>query len=91
MSKRNQRRKDHKRAAVQARQITTGKVLRLFLKTLVFSMVFAVIITVAGAYGLPFTQQFWQQLILMFAIYLLAYPYLMKEFRPKHYQKKTKP
>lgn len=49
------------------------------------AIVIATLVTIASAYGLPFTDQWWMQFGIMFAIYLLFYPYLMREFRPKTY------
>ena len=80
-----------KRAALEkARQFTPGKVLRLILKSLVFALAAAIFLIVIELLGLPAFSNFWIQLVVMVVIYLLAFPFLMSEFRPKTYLKKDK-
>jgi membrane protein implicated in regulation of membrane protease activity len=33
--------------------------------------------------GVPAFQNFWVQLVVMVIIYVIAYPFLMREFRPR--------
>ncbi len=83
MSKKARERKAQQRAVAEARRITPGKLFRLFLKSLVFALVVGFVITLATAYGIPGFDSFWVQIAVMIAIYLVAYPFLMSEFRPK--------
>ena len=85
MSKRNTRKKAYNRAAQQARRLTGGKFLRLMGKSAGLAVIIATLVTLASAYGLPFTDRWWVQFGIMFAIYLLFHRYLMREFRPKTY------
>jgi flagellar biosynthesis protein FliQ len=82
MSKSKKQRKVDQREIVEARRLTPGKVLRLVLKSVVFALLVALIVTLLGALGVPITENFWLQLLVMLGVYILAYPYLMSEFRP---------
>lgn len=81
MSKATKQRKDDSRAALDARRLTPGKVVRLVLKTLAFAMLVSLLITLLSALGVPVLEHFWLQLLVMLGVYLLAYPFLMSEFR----------
>lgn len=83
MSKKSKERKLEQRAVGAARQITPGKMLRLLLKSLLFSLVVVVIMVGLNLLGINAFQNFWVQLAVMVVIYALAYPYLMREFRVK--------
>lgn len=83
MSKKTKERKEKTRAAQEARRITPGKMIRLFLKCFAFAMLVALIFTALGEFGVPIPENFWLRLLLMVGVYLLAYPILMSEFRPK--------
>lgn len=81
MSKSTKQRKADARALADARRLTGGKVVRLVLKTLAFAMLVSLLITLLSALGVPVLERFWLQLLVMLAVYLLAYPFLMSEFR----------
>jgi Ca2+/Na+ antiporter len=83
MSKKNKERKLEQRATEEARQITPGKMIRLLLKSLLFSLVVVVIMVGLNLLGIKAFQNFWIQLAVMVVIYAIAYPYLMREFRAK--------
>lgn len=83
MSKANKKRKADSRAVLEARRLTPGKVLRLVLKTLAFAVLVSLLVTLLSALGVPVLQNFWLQLPVMLVVYVLAYPSLMSEFRPK--------
>ena len=82
MSKSNKQRKVEARAAEDARKLTTGKVLRLVLKTLAFAIVVSLLVVVLQRFIKPFPT--WLQYVLMLAVYIAAYPVLMSEFRVRH-------
>jgi membrane protein implicated in regulation of membrane protease activity len=82
----SKRKRDHKleRAALEeARRITPGKMIRLLLKSLLFSLLVVVIMVGLSLLGVPAFQNFWVQLVVMVIIYVIAYPFLMREFRPR--------
>ncbi len=83
MSKANKQRKADSRAVLEARRLTPGKVLRLVLKTLAFAVLVSLLVTLLSALGVPVLANFWLQLPVMLVVYVLAYPFLMSEFRPK--------
>ena len=83
MSKRNKDRKVREESLREARRITPGKLFRLLLKSLVFALIVAVLFTIWAVNQWPGYDQWWLQLALMVGVYLLAYPFLMSEFRPK--------
>lgn len=83
MSKGNKQRKVDSRAALEARRLTPGKVLRLVLKTLGFAILVSLLVTLLSAAGVPVLENFWLQLAVMLVVYVLAYPFLMSEFRSK--------
>ncbi len=85
MAKDTKQRKAAARAAVDARRLTPGKVARLVLKTLTFALLVSLLITLLGALGVTGLQNRWLlQLALAVPIYIVAYPFLMSEFRPKN-------
>ncbi len=83
MSKSKKQRKVEHRTSLEARRLTPGKVLRLVLKTLAFALLVSLLISLLASLGLPVLENFWLQLAVMLVIYLLAYPFLMSEFRAK--------
>jgi uncharacterized membrane protein len=83
MSKKNKERKLERQAVEEARRLTPGKMIRLLLKSLVFSLLVVVVMVALGMLGINAFQNFWIQLGVMVVIYALAYPYLMREFRVK--------
>jgi Ca2+/Na+ antiporter len=88
MSKKNKERKLEQRATEEARRLTLGKMLRLLLKSLLFSLVVVVIMVGLNLLGINAFQNFWVQLAVMVVIYAVAYPYLMREFRAKKVRRK---
>lgn len=83
MSKSSQRRKAEQRAREEARRVTPGKVLRLFLKSVVFAVLVSLLVIVLTVLRMPGLGNVWVQMALVFGAYLLAYPLLMSEFRPR--------
>lgn len=83
MSKTTKQRKADSRAALEARRLTPGKVFRLVLKTLAFALLVSLLITLLSALGVPVLERFWVQLAVMLVVYIVAYPFLMSEFRAK--------
>jgi membrane protein YdbS with pleckstrin-like domain len=90
MSKRKQQQKLERDAVEKARQLTVGKIVRLILKSLVFAMLVAALIVGLSLLGVPWLMNTWAQLAIMIVVYLFAYPYLMREFRPEMYLKRQK-
>lgn len=89
MSKSKKQRKLETRNAVEARRLTPGKIVRLLLKTLAFALLVSLLVSLLASLGVPVLDSFWMQLAVMLVIYLLAYPYLMSEFRPKRAAQST--
>ena len=83
MSKSKKQRKAVKRARIQARKITPAKLLRLALKTLLFSVFVAVLVAVLIALDVALVEERWFQLLLMAVCYVGAFPYVFSEFRAK--------
>ena len=85
MSKRSRKqRKAAQSESKVARRLTAGKLLRLFLKSLAFALLVALVVMVLELVGLSVTQNFWLQLLIMLAVYVPFYPFIMSEFRPKN-------
>ena len=82
MSKRKQARKAVRERA-EARKMTSGKLLRLIGKSMLFAVIVSFIILGLNLAGVPAFGNFYVQLGVMFVVYVLAYPFLMSEFRPK--------
>ncbi len=80
-----QQQKREQQAIEAARRMTPGKLARLFGKSLLFALVVTVVVFLGSALGVPGIDRWWGQLIVLFVIYLLAYPFLMREFRPRTY------
>ena len=83
MSKTTKKRKDDARALAEARQLTPGKVFRLVLKSLGFAILVSLLVFLLGLVVPSARDNFWIQLPLMLVVYIAAYPFLMREFRPK--------
>jgi Ca2+/Na+ antiporter len=82
MSKRKKEQKLERAALEDARKITPGKMIRLLLKSLLFSLLVVVVMVGLSLLGINAFQNFWVQLGVMVVIYIIAYPFLMREFRP---------
>ena len=82
MSKRKQARKAVRERA-EARKMTSGKLLRLIGKSMLFAVIVSFIILGLNLAGVPAFGNFYVQLGVMFVVYMVAYPFLMSEFRPK--------
>ena len=63
--------------------MTAGKLFRLFLKSLGFALLVALIVFLLEVIGVDITRNFWMQLLIMLAVYIPFYPFIMNEFRPK--------
>ena len=84
MSKRSRKqRKEAQAYSKEARRLTAGKLFRLFLKSLGFALLVALIVLLLEVIGVPVTRNFWIQLLIMLAVYIPFYPFIMSEFRPK--------
>jgi Ca2+/Na+ antiporter len=83
MSKRKRDQKLERASVQEARKITPGKMIRLLLKSLLFSLLVVAVMVGLNLLGIPAFQNFWIQLGVMVVIYVVAYPFLMKEFRVK--------
>ena len=88
MSKRKREEKLERASAEEARKITPGKMIRLLLKSLLFSLLVVVVMVALNLIGIPAFQNFWIQLAVMVVIYVIAYRFLMKEFRVKKVRSK---
>jgi Ca2+/Na+ antiporter len=88
MSKKSKDRKLEQRAVIEARQLTPGKMIRLLLKSLLFSLVVVLVMVALSMLGINAFQNFWIQLPVMVVIYATGYPYLMREFRSKKVRSK---
>lgn len=84
MSKTRKAAKKQKQAALKAKQLTTGKILRIFLKVLAISLLFTLTLTLVEVFtGFTVTDKIWIQLGLMILIVIVAQPFIMSELRPK--------
>ncbi len=83
MSKKSQQRKAERRSLEEARRITFGKMVRLLLKSLGFAILLTILVMVLQALHVPGISSFWVQMGMVLVAYLLVYPVLMSEFRPK--------
>jgi len=83
MAKSKKQRKMDQRATLEARRLTPGKLVRLLLKSLAFALMVAVLLSLFQALGVPYTDTPWFPFVVMVPVYILAYPFLMSEFRPK--------
>ncbi|MGL4611929.1 MAG: hypothetical protein ACRCYY_20005 [Trueperaceae bacterium] len=81
MSKRKREQKLERASLEEARKITPGKMIRLLLKSLLFSLVVVLVLLGLNLLGLNAFQNFWIQLAVMVVVYIVAYPFLMREFR----------
>ncbi len=83
MSKKQQERKAARRELEQARKVTAGKLIRLLLKSVGFAIAVSLLVVFVNAVGIPGFDKAWMQMVLVVIAYLVAYPYLMREFRPR--------
>ncbi len=83
MSKTNRQRKLDAQTYADARKLTTGKVLRLVLKSFLFAVILGLLIALLPRLGVPeaLLETTWFPIVLMLAVYIPAYPFLMSEFR----------
>lgn len=70
-------------------QLTANKLLRLGLKSMVFALIVSTLVTLLGLLNIAFFKTLWFQVGTMLVVYLLAYPYLMREFRPPNSARST--
>ena len=85
MSKRN--RGSERKAIERARKITVGKMVRLFVKSVLLAAGFVLIVTLLNALGVPYLDRLWGQLVVLGLLWIIAYPLLMRDFRPRTYLK----
>ncbi|MDE0098510.1 MAG: hypothetical protein OXM87_02680 [Truepera sp.] len=87
MSKRNRERRSERKAIERARKITVGKMVRLFVKSVLLAAGFVLIVTLLNALGVPYLDRLWGQLVVLGLLWIVAYPLLMRDFRPRTYLK----
>jgi uncharacterized membrane protein YqjE len=78
--------KQHKleqRSLEEARKVTWQKMLRLFFKSMLFAMLVFVVMMGLNLLGVPAFNNMWIQIAVMVVIYVIAYPFLISEFRPR--------
>lgn len=84
MSKTRKAAKKNKQAAAEARKITLPKLLRIFLKVFVISILFTLTLTLVETFfGWSITKNTWIQMGLMLLVVIVAQPFIMSELRPK--------
>lgn len=83
MSKKQKAAKARRKRAQEARTVTGGKLLRLLLKSIAFAVALSLLVLAVNLIGIPGFDRPWVQMILVLGAYLVAYPYLMREFRPR--------
>lgn len=77
-----------KKTAVQmAGQPTLGKMVRLFFKSLILAVIFVILISILSALGVPYLDTMWGKVIVLGMLWVIAYPRIMREFRPSTYMK----
>lgn len=87
MSKRNRERRSERKAIERARKITAGKMVRLSVKSVLLAAGFVLIVTLLNALGVPYLDRLWGQLVVLGLLWIVAYPLLMRDFRPRTYLK----
>lgn len=70
--------------------ITGPKLLRLALKSMLFALLVSTVVTLLSLLNVPVFRSLWFQFAVMLGVYLLAYPYLMREFRSVNTNKRAK-
>jgi hypothetical protein len=85
MSKKAKKRKAQ--AVAEARRLTSGKVLRLVGKTLLFALLITILFGIANALGVPGTDSALVQIGAMALFFVLFYRFIYSEFRPQNYMK----
>jgi uncharacterized membrane protein YdfJ with MMPL/SSD domain len=88
MSKKKKEYRLKQQAITDARRFTVGKTVRLFLKSIVFALVVGLAFSILTLFEIPYLDSFWVQVGLMVVVYMLAYPFIMSEFRPETYLKR---
>lgn len=83
MSKIKKQRKLDQRSLEDARKITFPKMLRLILKSMLFSVMVLGVMLLLNALGIPAFRTMWVQILVMIVVYMVAYPFLISEFRPR--------
>jgi preprotein translocase subunit SecE len=83
MSKSKKQHKLEQRSLAEARKVTWPKMLRLFFKSMLFAILVFVVMTVLNVVGVPAFKNMWIQIAVMVVIYVIAYPFLISEFRPR--------
>ena len=77
-----------KKTAVQmAGQPAIGKMVRLFFKSLILAVIFVILISILSALGVPYLDTMWGKVIVLGMLWVIAYPRIMREFRPSTYMK----
>ena len=76
-----------KTAVKTAGQPTLGKMVRLFLKSLILALIFVILISILSALGVPYLDTIWGKVIVLGVLWVIAYPRIMREFRPSTYMK----
>lgn len=78
------------KALAEARKLTGPKLLRLTLKSMLFAVLVSAIVMGLSLAGVTMLQRPFIQFGIMGLVYLVAFPYLMSEFRPLKHKKSGK-
>ncbi len=68
---------------IEAKKVTPKKLLRLVLKSVVAATIVAGLMVLLATLGVPVLSNLWIQFAVMVVVYLIIFPYLTSEFRPK--------
>lgn len=73
--------------AIEAKKVTPIKLVRLVLKSVVAATIVAGLMVLLATLGVPVLSNLWIQFAVMLVVYLVIFPYLTSEFRPKKVRK----
>ncbi len=82
VGKKKKLKKLYQRQLEEAKKPTLGKMVRLFIKTFLLFTAILILMSVGIASGLEPLKNWWAQLLIYAAAYIIFQPWLMREFRP---------
>ncbi|GEM_PF-964642 len=82
VGKKKKLQKQYQKQLEEARKPTFAKMFKLFIKTFLLFAVLLVLMTLGIFYGLGVLKNWWAQLAVYGAAYVLLQPWLMSDFRP---------
>ncbi|WP_457637779.1 hypothetical protein [Oceanithermus sp.] len=82
VGKKKKLKKQYQKQLEEARKPTFAKMLRLFIKTFALFFGLLLLMSIGIAYGLDFLKNWWAQLAVYAAGYIVLQPWLMSDFRP---------